>query len=52
MEHAETKLTDDINITLPVQVIKDMDIHRGYKRRSEYIRDLIVADLKQPSLSL
>lgn len=46
------KTTDDINITLPIELIKQMDEHRGYKKRSEYIRDLIIENLRQSELAL
>ncbi len=42
--------TETLSISLPSQVIDDMDAKRKaeYKNRSEYIKDLILADLKQP----
>ncbi len=50
--------TTDINITLPIILIQEMDAHikdpekRIFKKRSEYIKDLITADLRQPKLPL
>jgi len=37
----------DINITLPVKLIKQLDKYCPtiFKKKSEYIRDLIIADL-------
>ncbi len=42
----------DINITLPNDVIDAMAVKckTVYKKRSEYIKDLIVLDLKQEEL--
>jgi Arc/MetJ-type ribon-helix-helix transcriptional regulator len=42
--------TETLSISLPSQVIGDMDAKRKaeYKNRSEYIKDLILADLNQP----
>lgn len=39
-----------ISVSLPEQIIIDMDNKRRaeYKNRSEYIKDLILADLQQP----
>jgi Arc/MetJ-type ribon-helix-helix transcriptional regulator len=44
--------TETLSISLPSQVIDDMDVKRKaeYKNRSEYIKDLILADLAQPKL--
>lgn len=41
-----------ISVSLPEQIIIDMDAKRKaeYKNRSEYIKDLILADLAQPKL--
>lgn len=46
--------TDALNITLPVELIKEMDAKckRTLKRRSEYIKDLILVDLRQNELKL
>jgi metal-responsive CopG/Arc/MetJ family transcriptional regulator len=51
----ETKVeikTDTLNITLPLELIREMDEDRKrtLKSRSEYIKDLIYADLRQEKL--
>ena len=44
--------TKDINITLPIKLIEELDARRIEvdKSRSEYIKELIRADLRQTIL--
>lgn len=50
---AEIK-TDTLNITLPEKLIQEMDSVRieDLKSRSEYIKDLIIADVRQEKLKI
>jgi len=43
-----------ISVSLPKQLVDDADVRAKleYKNRSEYIKDLIVADINQPKLAL
>ena len=46
--------TETLNITLPKSVVKDMDNKFKFiiKKRSEYIRDLIMQDTAQSELDI
>lgn len=54
MTEVEKPKSNDINITLPQALIDKMDAKCAslYKRRSEYIRDLILANVDQGELKL